>query len=83
MAVRGRIMRMCSYSRKDSTWMCFRQCKRKSTRVEIAAGIYDTGNSPFQGSRNNLFTVCMKAGSVNVGVAINEQTKSPFRSRIL
>ena len=30
-AIRGRVMWMCPYSRKDSTWMCFRQSKREST----------------------------------------------------
>src|SRR5207248_10135913 len=77
-AIRGRIMWMCSYSCKDNTWMCFRQCKRESTGIEIATGIYDTCNPRFKGSRNNIFAVCIKAGGVNVGVAINEQTRYPF-----
>ena len=77
-AISGRIMRMCPYSRKDSTWMRFRQRKRESTGVEIATGIDDTCNARFEGSRNNIFAVCIKAGGVNVGVAINEQTKYPF-----
>jgi len=74
----GGIMWVYSYTRKYHPWVRFRQCQRGTARGKITARVDHTSNPAGNGSLNYGFTVGIKTGGVNVGVAIDKQNRLSF-----
>src|SRR5258708_26409354 len=71
-------MWVCAGSSKYGTRMGFCQRKRKLARGEIGTRINDASNAALAGHRNYGFAVGIEAGSINVGMTIDEQPEFPF-----
>jgi hypothetical protein len=59
-----------------------RQRQGVFARSEIAAWINDAANASLEGSLNDGFTVGIETSSVYVAVAIDEQMRCPFATKV-
>src|SRR5947209_2831947 len=71
-----------AHASKNHARVCLCQDNGGPTGSEITARINHAGHTTRHGSRNDGFAVSVETSGVNVGMAIDEQTRYPFHSSL-
>jgi len=71
-------MWMNPYSGKYHSRMCLCQVNGGEAGGKITARINHAGNATLYSGLNNMFTVSIEAGGINMRMTIDEQRSNPF-----